>query len=94
MPTVAIPSLLRNLTNGKESITVPGATIREVIDNLEDRYPGLKARLCEDGRIKPGLAVYINGLLTRGSILESVDEDAEIHFLPAIGGGLGGHHRC
>lgn len=88
MPTVAIPSLLRNLTNGEDSITVPGATIREVIDNLETRYPGMKARLCEDDRIKPGIAVYVNGLLTRGSILESVDADAEIHFLPAIGGGL------
>ena len=94
MPTVAIPSLLRNLTNGADSITVPGATIREVINNLEARYPGMKARLCEDDRIKPGLAVYINGLLTRGSILESVDADAEIHFLPAIGGGMAAHHRC
>ncbi|MDE0682474.1 MAG: MoaD/ThiS family protein [Candidatus Poribacteria bacterium] len=88
MPIVAIPSLLRNLTNGEDSVTVPGATIREVIDNLETRYPGMKARLCEDDRIKPGIAVYVNGLLTRGSILESVDEDAEIHFLPAIGGGI------
>ena len=87
MPIVAIPSLLRNLTSGEESITVPGATIREVIDNLESRYPGMKARLCEDDRIKPGIAVYVNGLLTRGSIRESVDADAEIHFLPAIGGG-------
>ena len=88
MPTVAIPSLLRNLTNGEDSVTVPGTTIREVIDNLETRYPGLKARLCEDDRIKPGLSVYVNGLLTRGSILQSVDADAEIHFLPAIGGGM------
>ena len=94
MPIVAIPSLLRNLTNGKDSVTVPGATVREVIDNLETRYPGMKARLCENDRIKPGLAVYINGLLTRGSILESVDADAEIHFLPAIGGGMAAHHRC
>lgn len=88
MPIVAIPSLLRSLTSGEESVTVPGTTIREVINNLEARYPGMKGRLCEDDRIKPGLAVYINGLLTRGSILESVDEDAEIHFLPAIGGGM------
>ena len=88
MPIVAIPSLLRNLTKGEESVTVPGTTIREVINNLEDRYPGLKARLCENDRIKPGIAVYVNGLLTRGSILESVNADAEIHFLPAIGGGI------
>ena len=87
MPTVAIPSLLRNLTHGKESITVPGTTIREVIDNLEDCCPGMKARLCEEDRIKPGIAIYVNGLLTRGSLLERVDADAEIHFLPAIGGG-------
>ena len=87
MPTVAIPSLLRNLTHGKESITVPGSTIREVIDNLEVRCPGMKARLCEADRIKPGIAIYVNGLLTRGSLLERVDADAEIHFLPAIGGG-------
>ncbi|MXV75025.1 MoaD/ThiS family protein [Candidatus Poribacteria bacterium] len=88
MPIVAIPSLLRNLTNGEDSVTVPGTTIREVINNLETHYPGMKARLCEDDRIKPGIAVYVNGLLTRGSILESVDADAEIHFLPAIGGGI------
>ena len=87
MPIVAIPSLLRKLTSGEESITIPGATIREVIDNLESRYPGMKSRLCEEDRIKPGIAVYVNGLLTRGSIRESVDADAEIHFLPAIGGG-------
>ena len=88
MPIVAIPSLLRSLTSGEESITVPGATIREVIDNLENRYPGMKERLCEEDRLKPGISVYINGLLTRGSILEHVDTDAEIHFLPAIGGGM------
>ena len=89
MPIVAIPSLLRNLTHGEERITVPGSTIREVIDNLEGRYPGIKARLCEADRIKPGIAIYVNGLLTRGSIREQVDADAEIHFLPAIGGGVG-----
>ena len=94
MPIVAIPSLLRKLTSGEESITIPGATIREVIDNLESRYPGMKSRLCEEDRIKPGIAVYVNGLLTRGSIRESVDADAEIHFLPAIGGGRAEPHAC
>ena len=88
MPTVVIPPLMRKFTNGEGNITLPGTTVREVIDNLEDRYPGMKERLCEEGRLKPGIAVYINGLLTRGSILERVDTDAEIHFLPAMGGGV------
>ena len=88
MPTVVIPSLMRNLTGGEANITLSGTTVREVIDNLESRYPGMKERLCEEGRLKPGIAVYINGLLSRGSVLERVDADAEIHFLPAIGGGV------
>ena len=88
MPTVVIPSLMRNFTGGEANITLPGATVREVIDNLESRYPGMKERLCEEGRLRPGIAVYINGLLSRGSVLERVDADAEIHFLPAIGGGI------
>lgn len=79
---------MRKFTDGEENITIPGATVREVIDNLENRYPGMKERLCEEDRLKPGIAVYINGLLTRGSLLERVDTDAEIHFLPAIGGGM------
>ena len=88
MPHVAIPSLMRNLTAGEEQVTVPGTTVREVIDNVETRYPGVKARLCENGRIKPGIAVYINGILTtREGLREHLDADAEIHFLPAISGG-------
>lgn len=79
---------MRKLTGGEENIALPGATVREVIDNLESRHPGMKERLCEEDRLKPGIAVYINGLLTRGSLLERVDTDAEIHFLPAIGGGM------
>ena len=79
---------MRKLTHGEESLTIPGTTVREVINNLESRYPGMKERLCEEDRLKPGIAVYINGLLTRGSTLERVDADAEIHFLPAIGGGI------
>ncbi len=79
---------MRKFTDGEENVALPGATVREVIDNLESRYPGMKERLCEEDRLKPGIAVYINGLLTRGSLLERVDTDAEIHFLPAIGGGM------
>ncbi len=87
MPTVAIPALMRNLTDGEESVLVSGTTVREAIDSLESRYPGIKVRLCEGDRLKPGIAVYIDGLLTRGSLREPVNADAEIHFLPAISGG-------
>ena len=66
---------------------ISGTTIREVIDNLETRYPGTKEKLCEGDRIHPSIGVYVNGILTRVGMHERVDADAELHFLPAISGG-------
>lgn len=88
MPVVAIPALMRNLTDGEDSVTIPGATIREVIENLETRYPGTKEKLCDGDRIHPSIGVYVNGVLTRVGMHERVDADAELHFLPAISGGI------
>ncbi len=88
MPVVAIPALIRNLTDGEESVTVDGATIREVINNLDIRYPGTKAKLCEGDRIRPGIGVYVDGVLTKVGMHERVEEDTELHFLPAISGGI------
>ena len=87
MATVAIPSLMQELTNGKEKATVEGNTIREVLNNLELIYPGFKARICDDDQIRPNIAVYVDGALTREGMRHQVSEDSEIHFLPAISGG-------
>ena len=87
MATVAIPSLMQELTDGKEKATVEGDTIREVLNNLESIYPGFKARICDDNQIRPNIAVYVDGALTREGMRQQVSEDSEIHFLPAISGG-------
>ena len=87
MPVIAIPALIRNLTDGEESVSVEGATVREVINNLENQYPGTKAKLCDGDRIHPSIGVYINGVLTRVAMHDHIAPDAELHFLPAISGG-------
>ena len=62
MAVVWIPSLLQNLTGGDRQATVPGSTLREVIDNLDARYPGIKLRLLDDnGRLQPDIAAAIDG---------------------------------
>lgn len=87
MPIVAIPALMRNLTDGEERITIQGDTLREVIDNLEKRYPGTKEKLCDGDRIRPGIGVYIDGVISKVGMHERVNEDTELYFLPAISGG-------
>lgn len=88
MPTVSIPPLMQKLTNGADKVAVEGKTLREVVDNLEEVYPGFKARLCDGARIRPGISVYIGGIITREGMHQPVSEETDIHFLPAISGGL------
>ena len=87
MATVFIPSLLRPLTNDRGELSVGGSTVGEVVNNLIAEYPGLADRLLEDGRLRGNLSVAVDGEITTMGLLETVDDDSEIHFVPAISGG-------
>ncbi|MCA9124101.1 MAG: MoaD/ThiS family protein [Planctomycetaceae bacterium] len=87
MPRVFIPPPMRSLTSGLEIVEVSGANLRQVIDNLEQRFPGIKQRLCQGDEIRPGLSVDVGGSVATLGLLQRTGADTEIHFLPAIGGG-------
>ena len=69
MAVVWIPALYRDLTEGETTATVPGDTVRQLIENLEARYPGIQARLYRDdeARLRPGVAVVVDGVVIRGN---------------------------
>ncbi len=72
---IKIPTKLRSLTKGEEEVTVEGKSIKEVIDNLETNYNGLKERLCdENGQIRK----FINFYLNDEDVRFINDEDTEI----------------
>ncbi len=89
MPEVWIPPKLQQLTGGKQQVQVEGSTVRQVINNLERQYPGVKEFLCDEAEedLIPGLAVIVDGEASQLGLLERVGEDSEVHFLPALGGG-------
>jgi sulfur-carrier protein len=87
VPTVYIPSLLRDLTGGRDRLTVPGATVREVIDALDRTIPGIKARLCEEELLRPGIALVVGTTVSRQGLRHPLTDESEIHFLPAVSGG-------
>jgi molybdopterin converting factor small subunit len=90
MASVWIPSLLRELCSGERVVQVPGATVRQVIENLESRCPGIRGRLVEGGELRPELAVSVDGETTQIGLLQPVGEASEVHILPALGGGAEG----
>lgn len=87
LPVVGIPSLLRDLTNGQRSLAVKGDTIRDVIDNLDKLYPGLKERLCDGDRLRPSIAIVVDGRTSTLKLREKLQESSELHFVISISGG-------
>jgi sulfur-carrier protein len=87
MPTVFIPPLLRDLTQGADQVQVAGGTVRQVVAALDRRYPGVRERLCTNDELRPGLSVAVNGTVSSLGLMQKVPAKAEVHFLPAIGGG-------
>src|SRR5258708_8172216 len=69
MATVVIPSLLRKFTNGIERVDVPGRTMRELIRNLNDRFPGIADQLIENGVIRPSVSDSIDVEMVHTDIL-------------------------
>ena len=88
MPEVHIPAMLRELTGGRSTVEAAGATIREVIEDLERRWPGIRDRLTDDGRLRANLAVAIDGEVSPLGLREAVEPSSEVHFVAAIKGGL------
>jgi molybdopterin synthase sulfur carrier subunit len=89
MPTVFIPTMLQELTGGLKQVEVPGKTVADLIDNLEAQHPGIKVRLVDGGALRSNLAVAVDGEVSVMGLLEDVSEGVEVHFIPAISGGLG-----
>lgn len=87
MATVFIPTMLQPMTGGVKQVEFEAANVRQVIDGLDLLYPGMKERLVEEGKIRPSLAVSIDGEVARMGLLEKVGPRSEVHFVPAIAGG-------
>jgi molybdopterin converting factor small subunit len=87
MATVYIPTLLQPAAGGASRIDVPGASVRQIIANLEQLHPGIQAKLLDGDRLRPNLSVAVDGEVSPIGLMESVLPDSEVHFVTAISGG-------
>ncbi|HIG56640.1 MAG TPA: molybdopterin synthase sulfur carrier subunit [Candidatus Latescibacteria bacterium] len=87
MPVAWIPSLMQKLTGGQQQIPVEGETVRQIVEALEALYPGFKARIVENDRIRTEIAVAVDGEVVTSGLRARVGAESEVHFLPALAGG-------
>jgi molybdopterin synthase sulfur carrier subunit len=87
---VRIPAPLRRLTKDQAVVDVDGATVFDIIVDLEKKYPGLKERLCDEtGQIRRFINVFVNGedIRFKDGPKTVVPAGAEVSVVPAIAGG-------
>lgn len=87
---VRVPTVLRKHTEGAKQVTAEGGTLRELVDDLGGRYPGLRdALLDDDGSLRRFVQTYVNDEDVRflGGIETPLAEGDEVSILPAVAGG-------
>lgn len=90
--TVKIPTQLRTLTGGSSEVQASGATLAELIDDLESSHPGIKERLVdESGALRRFVNVYLGDEDVRflDGIETQVAEGGSVSIIPAVAGGQG-----
>jgi molybdopterin synthase sulfur carrier subunit len=88
--TVRIPTPLRTVTGGNATVEVDGATVGDVVKNLDAAHPGIGERILgDDGKVRRFVNVFVDDEDIR--FAEGLDtpvrEGATVSIIPAVAGG-------
>jgi hypothetical protein len=84
---VHVPSPLYSYTRDRATVNGSGATLNDLLLDLDRQYPGFRFRVIdEQDRIRPTILFYVGGEVTR-TIARPVGASDEVHIIAALSGG-------
>ncbi|MFN7921771.1 MAG: MoaD/ThiS family protein [Bryobacteraceae bacterium] len=91
---VYVPSPLRSYTGGKSEVEAAGLTVREVLLDLDRQFPGIRYRMIdEQDGIRPHIRLFVD--LDQAPNLDTpARQDAPVHIICALSGGIGRPAWC
>lgn len=86
---VRIPAALRTLTGGADEVKASGATVGDIIADLDKRHPGMKDRLLDEKGVRRFINIYVGEEDVRftGGLGTELKAGDQISIIPAIAGG-------
>lgn len=86
---VRVTANLQKMVGGERSVQGQGSTVRELLDDLEGRYPGFKGQLVTDGEIHRFVNIYLNDEDIRflKKLDTPINDGDTLSILPALAGG-------
>jgi len=88
--SVRIPTILRTYTGGESEVSADGATLSDVLDDLEASYTGIRARILDDsGDIRRFVNVYVGNDDVRflEGLGTATPDGTQLSIIPAVAGG-------
>ncbi|HEX4474673.1 MAG TPA: MoaD/ThiS family protein [Polyangiaceae bacterium] len=87
--TIRIPTPLRTLTGGEDQVPIEGSTVKQVIENLEARHPGIRDRLLDEKGVRRFVNIYVGDEDIRflDGLETQLKGGEEVSIVPAIAGG-------
>ena len=83
---VLLPSALHSYT-GQAWVEADGATVADVLDDLDQRYPGIRFRMIdEQGRIRRHIRLFFDGEIVK-ELSHTLRADGELLIVQALSGG-------
>ena len=85
--TIHIPAPLRSYTDQRQQVEAEGATVAELLADLDRRHPGIRFRMVnEQDRLRPHIRIFVNGEQTKRLDVGLVPDD-DVRILQALSGG-------
>lgn len=87
---VRVPTPLRTLTDGKDEVSAEGANVGAVIDHLEQQFPGMKNRLCDEKGVRRFVNIFLNeedDIRFLDNLATPLKSGDTLQIVPAIAGG-------
>ena len=89
--TVRIPAPLRKVTNDKDRVEVDAENLADMVQAMEEQYPGIKERLLDEaGELRHFVNIYVNGedVQFLDGLETAISDSDEVSIVPAVAGGL------
>jgi len=84
---VTIPTPLRSYTNHKSVVSAEGATLREILDDLDRSFPGIRFRIIdEQDRVRKHMRFFVNGQVAT-ALDAALAPDDQLQIFQALSGG-------
>jgi len=86
---VKIPTILRTYTKGERTVAATGATLAQILENLNGSHPGIAERLVQEDNLLKFINIYVNDEDVRylDGLATVIADKSTITIIPAVAGG-------